>query len=345
MDSDPTGAARSQTNSASHSRPDPLPASQPESVPAVNLQPALSAPKSAPVERESALSPFARIFAGPEGLYPAARWLIYFAMAFLTVGLLNSLLAGLRPKPVPLWWSMVTETCRMIAAILPASLMARIEGVSFGEFGLPAKGAFGRNFWVGAIWGIASLTVLMLVFRVLGVFSFGALTLHGARIFKFGFYYAVFFVIVSFFEDFFMRGYSQWVLTQSMNFWPAAAFLSILFGLGHLLNPGEAKIGIVAVVCIGFLFCLTLRRTGTLWWAIGFHTSWDWGESYLYSVPDSGGVAPGHLLNSSFHGPDWLTGGSVGPEGSYLVFVLLAAVWILFSRVYPEVKYRNPERL
>jgi membrane protease YdiL (CAAX protease family) len=92
-------------------------------------------------------------------------------------------------------------------------------------------------------------------------------------------------------------------------------------------------------VVIGFFFCLTLRRTGTLWWAIGFHMSWDWGESYLYSVPDSGGTAPGHLLNSSFHGPDWLTGGSVGPEGSYLVFVVLVVLWILFARAYPEVKY------
>jgi hypothetical protein len=61
----------------------------------------------------------------------------------------------------------------------------------------------------------------------------------------------------------------------------------------------------------------------------------------LYSVPDSGGVSPGHLLKSSFHGPKWLTGGSVGPEGSVLIFVLLVLLWILFDRTYPEVKY-NP---
>jgi hypothetical protein len=115
--------------------------------------------------------------------------------------------------------------------------------------------------------------------------------------------------------------------------------LSILFGALHLMNPGEARIGIVAVVAIGLFFCLTLRRTGTLWWAVGFHMSWDWGESYLYSVPDSGTISRGHLLNSTFHGPDWLTGGGVGPEGSYLLFVLIAALWILFARVYPHVRY------
>jgi uncharacterized protein len=289
--------------------------------------------------RETALSPIAEIFGGPDGLYPGARWLIYIAMAFVILGLFNSLLNGLRPQQVPLWWTMIAEIRLMLAAVLPGFAMARIEGRRFGDFGLPAKSAFGRNFWVGAIWGIAALTALMLVLRGLGVFSFGSLDLHGARIARFALYYAVFFLITAFFEDFLMRGYSQWVLTQGMHFWPAAAMLSVLFGIMHLANPGEAKIGIAAVVVIGFFFCLTLRRTGTLWWAVGFHMSWDWGESFLYSVPDSGGIAPGHLLNSSLHGPDWLTGGSVGPEGSYLLFVLVAALWFLFDRVYPEVKY------
>jgi len=138
-----------------------------------------------------------------------------------------------------------------------------------------------------------------------------------------------------------MRGYSQWILAKAMGFWPAAAVLSIVFGAIHGLNPGEASIGLVAVVAIGFFFCLTLRRTGTLWWAVGFHAAWDWGESFLYSVPDSGNLARGHLLNSSLHGPSWLTGGSVGPEGSYLVFALMGALWLLFSRAHPGVKYES----
>jgi uncharacterized protein len=302
-----------------------------------------SSPLAPPPEiaRESALSPFAEIFVSPQGLYPATRWLIYLGLAYLTFELLNFLLSGLQPSRLPPWWTMVVEARMMLAAVLPAFVMARIEGRHFGNFGLPAKNAFGRNFWIGAVWGIAALTALMLVLAAAGSFSLGSLRLHGLRLYKFSFYYAVFFLIAAFFEDFLFRGYSQWVLSQGMHFWPAAALLSILFGAIHLANPGEAKIGIAAVVVIGFFFCLTLRRTGTIWFAVGFHMAWDWGESYLYSVPDSGGTAPGHLLHSSFHGPDWLTGGSVGPEGSYLLFLLIAALWILFSRAYPEVKYRE----
>jgi uncharacterized protein len=287
----------------------------------------------------AALQP-TEVSAGPEGLYPGVRWLIYIAMGFVVILLFGAGMHIVHPhRGGPVWWQMVSEVGLMLAAILPGFVMARIEGRPFGEFGLPARGAFGRNFWVGALWGISSLTALMLVLRAAGVFSFGSLDLHGARIVKFGLFYAVFFLITGIFEDFLLRGYSQWVLSKAINFWPAATLLSIIFGAIHFFNQGEATIGLLAVVAIGFFFCLTLRRTGNLWWAVGFHMAWDWGESYLYSVPDSGTLAYGRLLNSWFNGPAWLTGGSVGPEGSYLLFVLIGALWFLFSRTYPEVKY------
>ncbi len=279
------------------------------------------------------------VFAGPDGIYAVPRWLIYLAMAFVVFQVEGWLVVSLQSHLNALWWRMIVEASMMLAAILPGFLMAHIEGRSFGDFGLPARRAFGRNFWVGTLWGIASLSVLMLGLRVAGAFEFGSLSLHGARIFKFAAYYALLFLLTGFFEDFLWRGYSQWVLTRGVSFWPAAALLSISFGAIHGSNPGEAKTGLVAAGLIGFFLCLTLRRTGDLWWAVGFHMAWDWGESYLYSVPDSGAVLPGHLLNSSLHGPVWLAGGSVGPEGSYLVFAVIGALWVLFDRAYPEVKY------
>jgi uncharacterized protein len=279
------------------------------------------------------------VFLGPSGLYPGTRWLIYLAMAFVVFQVEGWLIASLHSHVNVYWWRLMVEASMMLAAILPGSAMARIEGCRFGDFGLPAQRAFGRNFWVGTLWGIASLSILMLVLRTAGVFRFGALSLHGLRLWEFGAYYAVFFLFTGLFEDFFVRGYSQWVLARGMNFWPAAALLSCAFGAIHSTNSGEAKTGLVAAGLIGFFLCLTLRRTGDLWWAVGFHMAWDWGETFLYSVPDSGAILPGHLLSSSLHGPDWLAGGSVGPEGSYLVFALIGALWFLFDRSYPEVKY------
>ena len=127
-----------------------------------------------------------------------------------------------------------------------------------------------------------------------------------------------------------------------MGFWWSAILLSALFGLAHASNPGESKPGLLSVVCFALLFCLFLRRTGNLWWAVGFHAGWDWGQTFFYGVADSG-LAPYHnLFNSSFHGPVWLTGGSVGPEASVFTPVVLLVVAILFSRVYRENRYLAP---
>ena len=309
-----------------------------DSAPLASPAPSVLGPSTlAEVRRES---PFREVFVGPDGMYAGTRWLIYLLMGGAVLVIEGALMRFVHPEAgAPVWWGMVTQIIMLLAAILPGFAMARIEDRPFGDFGLPARVAFGRNFWAGTLWGIAALTVLMFGLRAAGAFTFGSLNLHGGRIVKFALYYAVFFLLTGFFEEFLLRGYSQWVLTRGMSFWPAAALLSISFGAIHGANPGEAKTGLVAAGMIGFFLCLTLRRTGDLWWAVGFHMAWDWGESYLYSVPDSGAVVTGHLLNSSLHGPTWLAGGSVGPEGSYLVFVVIGALWVLFDRVYPEVRY------
>ncbi len=146
-------------------------------------------------------------------------------------------------------------------------------------------------------------------------------------------------MIVGLSEEFAFRGYLQFTLTTGMGFWPSAVLLSVLFGLAHASNPGESKFGLLSVVCFGVLFCLFLRRTGNLWWAVGFHAGWDWGQTFFYGVPDSG-LAPYHnLFNSSFSGPHWLTGGSVGPEASIFTPITLLIVAILFGRVYRENRY------
>jgi len=151
------------------------------------------------------------------------------------------------------------------------------------------------------------------------------------------------FLLVGLFEEFSFRGYSQFTLARGIGFWPAALVLSCLFGLNHLRNEGEQWKGVLAAAFIGLFFCLTLRRTGNLWFAVGFHGAWDWGETFFYSVPDSGMVAPGHLLNSSIRGSEWLSGGSVGPEGSVLCFAVIAVVWIAFDRMYTSPAGRTDE--
>ncbi|HXN74250.1 MAG TPA: CPBP family intramembrane glutamic endopeptidase [Candidatus Acidoferrales bacterium] len=115
-----------------------------------------------------------------------------------------------------------------------------------------------------------------------------------------------------------------------------------LFGAAHLANPGENILGILQVVAVGLLLCFTLRRTGNLWFALGFHAAWDWAETFFYGTPDSGVLGVGRYLNTSVQGPNWLTGGSAGPEGSILVFIVFAICALLIHLRFPKVIY--PDR-
>jgi membrane protease YdiL (CAAX protease family) len=131
------------------------------------------------------------------------------------------------------------------------------------------------------------------------------------------------------------RGYAQFTLASGIGFWPAALLFSGLFGALHLFNPGEGWVGGLSVFLFGIFGCFTLRRTGSLWFAIGLHAVGDYAETFIFSVPDSGVLATGHLLNSNLHGPRWLTGGSIGPEGSLMCFVVFAISFAAFNWAYP----------
>jgi len=279
------------------------------------------------------------VFLGPEGL--RAGWgLAFYVAMFYPLQFMASRWAWSRELGGDGLWSMMLEEFGvLVAAVVPAWVLARVERRPWSRYALPLRQAFGKFFWEGMGWGFASITLLLATMYGLRVFDAGHLALHGARIVEFAVFWAVFFLLVGFFEEFLLRGYSQFTLTRAIGFWPAAVVLSCTFGLIHIRNEGEQWPGLLAVVVIGFFFCLTLRRTGSLWFAVGFHAAWDWGETFFYSVPDSGTIFPGHLLKSSLHGPRWLTGGMVGPEGSVLCFVVIGVVWLGFARKYPGVKY------
>ena len=227
------------------------------------------------------------------------------------------------------------EVIMFLAALVATLVMGLLERRPFGTYGLPRAGVFGARFWQGAVWGIAMISATILLIRAFGGFSFGDFALRGGLAWRYAVIWGVTFLSVGFLEEFLFRGYVQFTLATGLGFWPAATVISAAFGAFHLGNRGEDNVGALSVFAVGMFFCLTLRRTGNLWLAVGLHAMFDWGETFLFSVPNSGLVATGHLLNSSLHGSAWLTGGTVGPEGSVMVFAVLALAAVIFSRVYP----------
>ncbi len=272
------------------------------------------------------------VFVGDDGLRTGWGFAIYLGMFAATLAVSGWMISSVHLGN--LWSMMFGEAGVFAAAAIPALIMAQVEKREWGAYGLPLRGALSKLFWVGVVWGFLGITLLLVILYGMRAFDFGHIVLHGLGIVKFAIFWGVLFLLVGLTEEFMLRGYSQFTLARGIGFWPAAVVLSAVFGAVHLKNPGEAWVGALAAGCIGLFLCLTLRRTGSLWFAVGFHAAWDWGESFFYSVPDSGQVSPGHLLSSSFHGSRWITGGSVGPEGSLLCFVVIAVMWVGFASIY-----------
>jgi hypothetical protein len=236
--------------------------------------------------------------------------------------------------------AVLSDGAIFVFTVTAAFIMSRIERRNWGEYGLPAASTFGRNFWLGLLLGFSAISATLLAIFFLHGFHLAGLAIHSKTLVMAIAAWTGAFVIVGLGEEFAFRGYLQFTLTTGMGFWPSAILLSTLFALAHVANPGESTFGLLSVVCFGLLFCLFLRRTGNIWWAVGFHAGWDWGQTFIYGVTDSG-LAPYHnLFNSSFTGPTWLTGGSAGPEGSIFTPITLLIIAIVFSRIYRENRYQ-----
>jgi uncharacterized protein len=237
---------------------------------------------------------------------------------------------------------LLTKGIAAFFVALATWIVARMERRPLDDYGIPLKQAFGSRFWEGCLWGFAALSAMLLVLRALGHFRIDSIELTGRTLIGYGLAWGAAFLAVSISEELTFRGYLLFLLAKRMRFWPAAVLISAMFGLAHVPNHGETPLGIAQVVGTGLLFCLMIRRTGNLWFAIGYHALWDWAQTFFYGTPDSGWVGVGRYLNSSVQGPDWLTGGSAGPEGSVLALVLMGLCALLIHLRFPKAIY--PDR-
>ena len=308
--------------------------------PATDQQPLLSTTPDLPVAlAKPEQHRLTEMFFGPEGLRSGWGFALYLALVVAMVMAARFLMHPMMHRlKGTVWQFLAQELIFVTCAVLPAVVLSWIEKRPFGSYGLPARGAFGKKFAWGVVWGFVALSLLLIALRGSNAFYFGSVGVHGIQAVKFGMFWALVFLLVGFFEEFLFRGYSLFTLTRGMGFWPTALLLSGIFGYVHLGNEGESWRGALAAGLIGLFFCFTVLRTGNLWFAVGLHTSWDWAESYFYGVPDSGMLVQGHLLNPSFHGPAWLTGGTVGPEGSVLVFMVIGILFAVFHVTHPPMQ-------
>lgn len=258
----------------------------------------------------------------------AAVRVVAFAALFVAANYgVNTAMHGLQKNiPTLTGHLMLAMATIGAAAILLIAIMTTVSSRSFGSYGYTGPHKL-RNLFIGSVCGILVVALQLFIENQLGGFSWGTITASPIELVQSGLSLALLFVMVGVAEESLFRGYALVELSRTLSFWPAALVLAALFGLPHWLKGGgETIVGGAEAALFALIMAYSFRSTGSLWFAIGAHTGWDFGQSYIFGVPDSALQIKGSLLHPVIHGPDWLTGGTVGPEGSVVVVISLFLV-------------------
>ena len=304
------------------------------------------------------------MFVGSEGL--RAGWsILIFVLVFaavLRIGLFAIQKTHLITLPtdadpdISLSFGFVNEVLSAVAVLLATWVMSKIErrGRSYG-YGGPRKL---KLFLAGLGSGLSLISLLVFTLWKSGVLVIGSRLIFGVDVLRYGSLWFLAFCLVGLFEESLTRGFLLYTLTRglaalyrsffktahstTLGFWSAAVVMSVIFYLGHTSNPGESPVGLLAVFVGGMFFCYGVWRTGSIWWGIGMHAAWDWGQSFLFGVADSGIMVQHHLLAAHPQGKPLLSGGTTGPEGSILIVGVLAFGTLVVFFTLPRGHYYDP---
>ena len=280
---------------------------------------------------ERARSSIASIFIGSNGLRAGWRFLL-FALAIEVgvfvleepLGQILGRLFAINPREPSAPALLIDEFVFCLSVFLITSIFALAERRRIDSYGLPIAQAFGKFFWKGML--AALLVVLFMAGAMIlsGAMVLHGLALHGSDPARLALLWFVANILLGLAEEYTFRGYALQSLWRGAGFWPAAVITTAIFAGDHLEKPGENAMDIGMIFFLGLVICLSVRKTGSLWWAVGWHAGFDFGQLFLIGTRNGGQTPVGRLFNVTFPGPAWLNGGELGTEAS--IFMVPAAI-------------------
>jgi len=274
------------------------------------------------------------LFVGRDGLRNGWRFLIFVALilgvvTFLEEPAIGFLTAKLHVDPSVLSAPsiIVRDGFDFIVVFIVTGVIASCERRRIDSYGLPVNEAFAGLFWNGVVTGFAAIAFVgggMLVANGMRIHGIG---LHGTELITSPLLWVVAMLFVGLTEEYLFRGYALQSLWRGAGFWPAALITTALFAGDHLEKPHENAIDIGMIFVLGLILCISVRITGSLWWAVGWHASFDFGQLFIIGTPNGGRLPQGRFFNVTFHGPAWITGGELGTEASYFMIPVAIATF------------------
>lgn len=283
----------------------------------------------------SSRSGIGSIFLGREGLRYGWRFLL-FALGVWLVGRfmempVSTFFAGrlgidLGELSAPAL--IIGEFVSLVEVLLLTGLAALLERRRIDGYGLPISEAFSGFFWKGMLAGLLMVMFVGAAMLLTGGMQVHGLALHGKETISYSLLWLGAMILVGINEEYLFRGYALQSLWRGAGFWPAALITTGFFAGLHLSKPHENAMDIGMIFVLGLVLCLSVRRTGSLWWAVGWHTAFDFGQLFLIGTRNGGQTPVGHLLNATFPGPAWITGGELGTEASGFMVPAAIATFI-----------------
>lgn len=192
-----------------------------------------------------------------------------------------------------------------------------VERRPVSELALPRRG---RELGIGLLLGFGLITVCVLIAIALGIYRIEGIASWKSLLGVTGFV-----LLVPIFEELIFRGVVFRMLEGVFGSWVALVLSSVWFGLIHLENEGETFLGIAAIALVfGPMLAVPYMLTRRLWMSIGLHMAWNYTMGKVYSVNISGNEAQG-LFKATLTGPELLTGGNAGLEGSLIAMLVSIA--------------------
>jgi membrane protease YdiL (CAAX protease family) len=142
------------------------------------------------------------------------------------------------------------------------------------------------------------------------------------------------FAVQSSVEEILFRGWLLSAVARKLNVALAVVITSVLFTLLHY-GPHQHWRVTLGILLFSLFACGWALRTGNIWGVMGWHSGWNWLLAVGFQVPITGldVKLPALLVKLTPIGPDSLTGGAQGPEGSFLCVLFFAgAISFLFWR-------------
>lgn len=231
----------------------------------------------------------------------------------------------------------LSEFENFLVALICTGAFAVYERRRVDSYGLSANSAFSRQTLEGLVAGVLMAGLVALGMIVLGGMQVRGLALAGGAIPTYGLAWLGANICVGVAEEFLFRSYFQQTLWKAIGFWPSSIVVALLFAAVHyFFKAGENIWDVITLVSLSLLISYSLMRTGTLWFAVGFHIAFDYMQLFVIGTPNGTLVPIGRLLNVRFSGPAWLTGGVLGTEASFLMYPAIGLLWLYVWR-----RYRN----